>query len=54
MCTKLVAILRVNTVNQKCFVVKIFSDSQAYAKLKLVKTCTINGNAVQGLLSEIV
>ena len=46
------AILRVHTVNHKYFVVKMFSDSQAYAKYELAKTCTINGNAVQGLLSE--
>ena len=36
------------TINREYFIVKIFLDSQAYAKIKCPKTCTctINSNAV--------
>ena len=42
------------TVNREYFVVKIFSDSLACAKIKHSKyMCSIISNAVQGRLSEI-
>ena len=42
-----------NTVNREYFVVKIFSDSLACAKIKHTKYIrNINDNAVQGRLSE--
>ena len=42
-----------HTVNRKYFVIKIFSDSLAYAKIKHAKYMrNINDNAVQGRLSE--
>ena len=41
------------TVNREYFVVKIFSDSLACAKIKRTKYIrNINDNAVQGRLSE--
>ena len=40
-----------NIVNREYFVVKIFSDSLAYAKIKCVKIY-VNCNAVRGHLSE--
>ena len=43
----------INTVNHEYFVVKIFSDSLAYAKIKRREyMCNINHNVVQGCLSE--
>ena len=43
------------TVNREYFVVEIFSDSLAYAKIertKYIQCHNINDNAVQGRLSE--
>ena len=43
------------TVNHEYFIVKIFSDSLAYAKIKHTKTymyAHYNGNVVRGPLSE--
>ena len=41
------------TVNREIFVVKIFSDSMASAKIKCMKIMRIiNDNAVRGRLSE--
>ena len=47
------AVQYVYTVNHECFVVEIFSDSLACAKIKRTKYMrNINDNVVQGCLSE--
>ena len=44
---------KITTVNWEIFVVKIFSDSMASAKIKRMKIMRIiNDNAVRGCLSE--
>ena len=42
--------MEINTVYCECFVIKIFSDSLAFARIKCVRN--INDEVVQGRLSK--